>query len=97
MADKTISRQHLTIEVESVEAADCVRIVASKLLAPAHFRQANARTRSRITIKDLGTKIGTLVNGEQIRDKSYVLQQDENVITLGKYKFHFRHETSSQI
>lgn len=32
-----------------------------------------------------------MVNGEQIRDKALVLQQDDNVISLGKYKHHFRY------
>jgi nijmegen breakage syndrome protein 1 len=36
VADKTISRQHLTIEVDSVTPADCVRITVSNLSDEAH-------------------------------------------------------------
>ncbi|KAE9367013.1 hypothetical protein N431DRAFT_385159 [Stipitochalara longipes BDJ] len=73
--DKTVSRQHLTIEVASVTAHDC----------------ANARTRSRVTLRDLGTKIGTTVNGDRLeKETDYVLEKEDNVITLGKYKYNFR-------
>jgi hypothetical protein len=34
--DKTISRHHLTVEVDSVTAADCVRTTVQKILAQAH-------------------------------------------------------------
>ncbi|PMD51140.1 uncharacterized protein K444DRAFT_225107 [Hyaloscypha bicolor E] len=73
--DKTVSRQHLTIEVDPVTAVDC----------------PNARTRSRVTLQDLGTKIGTTVNGQRLEKKTdHVLQREDNVITLGKYKYNFR-------
>ncbi|PVH89499.1 hypothetical protein DL98DRAFT_508539 [Cadophora sp. DSE1049] len=79
VSDKTISRKHLTVKVAEVTASDC----------------ANANYRTKITIQDgcgdpKGTKIGTLLNGEQIRAKTVSLEQDENVVSLGKYKHHFR-------
>ncbi|KUJ18793.1 uncharacterized protein LY89DRAFT_706435 [Mollisia scopiformis] len=74
VVDKTISRKHLVVEVDEVPPADC----------------ANPKLRSKITLTDLKTKIGTLVNGEQIRGREYVLDQPENIVTIGKYPYHFR-------
>ncbi|KIN02355.1 hypothetical protein OIDMADRAFT_53864 [Oidiodendron maius Zn] len=68
LSDRTVSRRHLTVDVGEVGAKDC----------------ANIRTRSRITLEDLSTKHGTRVNDEQIRGKSIVLSQDQNVIIVGK-------------
>lgn len=65
------------------------------------YWQAKVRSRSCLTLIDgcgvinkdgtTGTKIGTLLNGEQIRGKRVVLNQDENALTLGKYKHRFRY------
>jgi len=44
-------------------------------------------------LKDLNTKIGTTVNGEQIRNTTHVLGQDENLIELGHYEHPFRYES----
>jgi len=52
--------------------------------------QANPRTRSKVTIEDLNTKVGTLINGEQISARKYVLDRDENTVKIGRYKHHFR-------
>ncbi|TVY86333.1 Nibrin, partial [Lachnellula willkommii] len=71
--NKTISRQHLIIEVAPVGPRDC----------------PNARSRSRITLSDQNTKIGTLLNGEQIRGTSVVLDQDKNIVILGRYEHEF--------
>lgn len=73
ISDKTISRKHLIVEVSAVGPVDCT----------------NAQSRSKITLEDLETKIGTLVNGEQIRGKKYELDKDQNVVSLGRYKHHF--------
>ncbi|PBP22208.1 FHA domain-containing protein [Diplocarpon rosae] len=84
LADKTVSRLHLLVVVDPVEPSTC----------------ANARYRTRITLTDgcgvpnkktgeLGTSVGTLLNGEQIRGKAAVLQRDQNVVILGKFKQHF--------
>lgn len=51
--------------------------------------KANPRSRSRLTIKDLDTKIGTLVNGEQIRGKTHPLDRVENEVVLGRFKDRF--------
>ncbi|PBP26294.1 FHA domain-containing protein [Diplocarpon rosae] len=84
LADKTVSRLHLLVVVDSVEPSTC----------------ANARFRTQITLTDgcgvpnkksgeFGTSVGTLLNGEQIRGKAVVLQRDQNVVILGKFKQHF--------
>ncbi|RDL38808.1 uncharacterized protein BP5553_03148 [Venustampulla echinocandica] len=73
ISEKTISRQHLTVEVEAEAPNDC----------------GNASSRSRVILTDLKTKIGTLVNGEQIRGKVFPLERKDNVVSLGRYKHHF--------
>ncbi|KAH8906343.1 hypothetical protein BR93DRAFT_744985 [Coniochaeta sp. PMI_546] len=72
--DKTISRKHLTIQVGTV----------------AEGEGRNLRSRSQITIHDLDTKKGTLVNGTQIRGQEHVLSQDANEIKMGNCAKLFR-------
>ncbi|KAJ8058940.1 hypothetical protein OCU04_011925 [Sclerotinia nivalis] len=73
--DKSVSRQHLTIEVGAVGPDDC----------------GNPKSRSKITLNDLNTKVGTTVNGEQIKGKNgYELSNDANEICIGRYKSLFR-------
>ncbi|RDW73367.1 hypothetical protein BP6252_07274 [Coleophoma cylindrospora] len=72
--DKTVSRKHMTLEIGSVNAADCM----------------NFSKRSRVVLQDMGTKTGTIVNDEQIKDRSYELSQEINVFQLGRYKHLFR-------
>ena len=67
MSDKTISRKHLTIQVGTV----------------AEGEGRNLRSRSQITVHDLDTKKGTIVNGTQIRSQELVLSQDANEIKMG--------------
>ncbi|CAL3970423.1 unnamed protein product [Diplocarpon coronariae] len=85
LADKTVSRLHLLVVVDPVEPSSC----------------ANAGCRTRITLTDgcgvpnkksgeFGTPVGTLLNGDQIRGKAVVLERDQNVVSLGKFKQHFR-------
>ncbi|KAI1006720.1 hypothetical protein K3495_g1498 [Podosphaera aphanis] len=47
---------------------------------------SNPHTRSKVTVKDFDTKIGTLLNGNQIRGHSVDLDKDENAIFLGRYE-----------
>ncbi|CAK7272073.1 hypothetical protein SEPCBS57363_004946 [Sporothrix epigloea] len=68
ISDKTISRKHLTIEVGPVHDGDGTNIDA----------------RSVVTIKDLATKIGTVINGTtQIRGQQHVLSNDRTTIKMG--------------
>ncbi|KAM3084074.1 hypothetical protein ACMFMG_001818 [Clarireedia jacksonii] len=74
VSDKSISRQHLEITIAANDPLDC----------------ANPKSRARVTLKDLNTKIGTTVNGEQIRGQEHVLTKDENEVFMGKFKHVFR-------
>ncbi|CAK7267767.1 hypothetical protein SEPCBS119000_002719 [Sporothrix epigloea] len=68
ISDKTISRKHLTIEVGPVREGD----------------GTNVDARSVVTIKDLATKIGTVINGTtQIRGQQHVLSGDRTTIKMG--------------
>ncbi|KAK4124261.1 hypothetical protein N657DRAFT_671280 [Parathielavia appendiculata] len=64
---KTISRKHITIQVEDVPEGG----------------GRNLRSRSTITIKDLDSKKGTLLNGVQIRGQKKTLTEDVNELKLG--------------
>ncbi|ENH69721.1 Nibrin [Fusarium oxysporum f. sp. cubense race 1] len=68
ISHNTISRKHLTITVSPVEKGQ------------AH----NPRSRSTLTIEDLATKIGTVVNGEKIKGKRKVIEGDKAEFTMGK-------------
>lgn len=48
------------------------------------------KKRSLVTIEDLKTKIGTLVNGKQIKGERFDLIKDTNEIKLGHYQEIFR-------
>ncbi|CAD6445987.1 6413a378-5fc9-454c-a96e-e07d15d0615b [Sclerotinia trifoliorum] len=75
IADKSVSRRHLTIEIGTVGPDDC----------------GNPKSRSKITLTDLNTKVGTVVNEVQIRGKGgYEMTSDVNEICIGKYKTLFR-------
>ncbi|QSZ32348.1 hypothetical protein DSL72_001922 [Monilinia vaccinii-corymbosi] len=75
ISDKSVSRQHLTVEVGNVGPDDC----------------RNPKSRSRVTLKDQNTKVGTTVNGEQIKGKeSYELSSDMNEICIGRFEHVFR-------
>ncbi|KAI6488756.1 hypothetical protein MCOR11_008259 [Pyricularia oryzae] len=74
VADKTISRKHATIEIDAV---------------PEGHGELRA-SRSKVTIEDLKTKIGTVVNGKQIKGQSFVLSQASNSFKLGHFAKVFR-------
>ncbi|KHN95974.1 DNA damage response protein RcaA [Metarhizium album ARSEF 1941] len=65
---------HLTITVETVTAG-----VAQHLTG-----------RSKLTVEDLGTKMGTIVNGRKIRGEKYAAASAELEITMGKCPSKFR-------
>ncbi|KAJ5935849.1 hypothetical protein N7466_005396 [Penicillium verhagenii] len=64
-----ISRKHLTIEVSSVTPRDGTR----------------PHARTQVTVTDLKSKRGTVVNGEHIQGQIRVLTGDEHVIQLGPH------------
>ncbi|KAL7924082.1 hypothetical protein ACQKWADRAFT_287204 [Trichoderma austrokoningii] len=70
----TISRKHLTITVQKV----------------AEGQAHNLSSRSHIKIEDLGTKIGTVVNGQRIKGGAYDTQVEEYEIIPGKSPSKFR-------
>ncbi|KAJ5632020.1 hypothetical protein N7490_008359 [Penicillium lividum] len=68
-AANTISRKHLTIEVSTVTPRDGTR----------------PHARTKVTVTDLQSKKGTLVDGEQIQGGDRILNGDEHIIQLGRY------------
>jgi pSer/pThr/pTyr-binding forkhead associated (FHA) protein len=68
ISHNTISRKHLTITVSPVESG----------------QSHNPSSRSTLTIEDLATKIGTVVNGEKIKGKKKVVEGDKAEFTMGK-------------
>ncbi|KAK3320188.1 hypothetical protein B0T19DRAFT_283600 [Cercophora scortea] len=67
ISDKTISRKHLTIQVDKVPEGG----------------GRNLHSRSQVTIEDLNAKKGTLLNGVQIRGERKKLSADVNEVKLG--------------
>ncbi|PHH66256.1 hypothetical protein CDD81_7849 [Ophiocordyceps australis] len=74
ISHNTISRKHLTIAVDSVPNGD------------AH----NLASRSRVTIEDLATKIGTFVNGNKIKGQKHQVEDVETEVMMGKCPDKFR-------
>ncbi|TGO48253.1 hypothetical protein BCON_0246g00220 [Botryotinia convoluta] len=75
IADKSVSRQHLTIEVGVPGPDDC----------------ENPKSRSKVILNDQKTKAGTTVNGDQIKGiEDYELQSEVNEIMIGRSKHIFR-------
>ncbi|PNY28547.1 Nibrin [Tolypocladium capitatum] len=68
ISHNTISRKHLTITVDRVEESHAYRLTS----------------RSKLTIEDLATKIGTIVNGQKIKGSKYVVDGREVEMTMGK-------------
>ncbi|KAJ5041658.1 uncharacterized protein L3040_005234 [Drepanopeziza brunnea f. sp. 'multigermtubi'] len=84
LGNKTISRQHLLVKVDPIQPIDCAR---------GDFRSKLTLIEGCGAIEngvEKGTKIGTLLNGEQIRAKTVVLDRDENVLKLGRFEVAFR-------
>ncbi|KAK4153348.1 hypothetical protein C8A00DRAFT_33901 [Chaetomidium leptoderma] len=67
ISDKTISRKHITIQVDNVPDGG----------------GRNIRSRSTVTIEDLDSKKGTLLNDVQIRGQKKTLSEDVNEVKLG--------------
>ncbi|CAM1504705.1 Fc.00g022960.m01.CDS01 [Cosmosporella sp. VM-42] len=74
ISHNTISRKHLTITVGDVEEGG------------AH----KPSSRSKLTIEDLATKIGTVVNGQKIKGSKYVVEGETAEMTMGKCPHKFR-------
>jgi hypothetical protein len=74
ISHNTISRKHLTITVDNVEQNQAYQ----------------PSSRSTLTIEDLATKIGTVVNTKKIKGKKYVLEGDSAEMTMGKCPHKFR-------
>jgi len=51
------------------------------------------RSRSTITIEDLGSKGGTKVNGHKYRSETCTLTQDSNTLQMGSFPPLFRYRT----
>lgn len=47
-------------------------------------------TRSELSVQDENSKLGTLLDGEQIRGQSKVLKNDEHVVKLGSFEQLYR-------
>ncbi|KAF4982556.1 hypothetical protein FDECE_17489 [Fusarium decemcellulare] len=74
ISHNTISRKHLTITIGQVEDGQ------------AH----NPISRSTLTVEDLATKTGTVVNGEKIKGKKKVVEGETAELVMGKCPHKFR-------
>ncbi|OQE35192.1 hypothetical protein PENCOP_c014G05335 [Penicillium coprophilum] len=81
----SISRKHMTIEISPVIPRDGVRLNPAPTpgcLSP--------RARSSITITDLDSKKGTVVDGRNIHGECKLEKSDEHVIKLARYQHALR-------
>jgi hypothetical protein len=79
----------LTIEVSAVVEGDGVRHAPARPKAKCKADlgpQSKPDTRTYVTVEDLKSKIGTLVDGEQIRGRTKVLRDDQHEIQFGSFK-----------
>ncbi|KAI5467562.1 hypothetical protein BGZ63DRAFT_371565 [Mariannaea sp. PMI_226] len=74
ISHNTISRKHLTITIDRVEEGQAY----------------HPTSRSALTIEDLATKIGTVVNGKKIKGKKVVVENESAEFTMGKSPHKFR-------
>ncbi|KAI9745067.1 MAG: hypothetical protein M1818_001345 [Claussenomyces sp. TS43310] len=73
--NKTISRKHLLVDIQDAQPADGTR----------------SELRSKVTLEDLNTKIGTFVNGKQIRGMKHLLEKEDVFeVKLGHHEHLFR-------
>ncbi|KAI0126706.1 DNA damage response protein RcaA [Xylariales sp. AK1849] len=63
----SVSRKHVTIQVDPVREGD----------------SQNLSSRSKVTVGDLGSKSGTVVNGQKIKGEHYVVTQETNTLKMG--------------
>ncbi|ORY57914.1 uncharacterized protein BCR38DRAFT_82308 [Pseudomassariella vexata] len=70
----TVSRKHVIIQVDPVCEGE----------------GQNPRGRSKVTVEDLCSKIGTTVNGKKFKGEKYVITTDENVLQMGSLQAKFR-------
>ncbi|KAJ5340073.1 hypothetical protein N7452_006801 [Penicillium brevicompactum] len=70
----SISRKHMTIEISPVNPKD----------------GSSTRARSEITITDLNSKKGTVVDGNSIEGEHKLQKRDEHTIQLGRYEHSLR-------
>ncbi|KAF2437137.1 hypothetical protein EJ08DRAFT_644657 [Tothia fuscella] len=69
--NKSISGKHLLIEIKEVKAGD----------------GSNLHARSEVTVQDLGSKFGTVVDGVKVaKGEGVVLKGNEHVLHLGNWK-----------
>ena len=91
ISHKTISRKHLTIQVDPVVDGDGVcSTPRARTSFSANCEQLNYKSRSQVTIEDLNTKKGTLLNGVSMQGQKRVLAGDANDIQLGTCSQIFR-------
>ncbi|KAH6657083.1 hypothetical protein BKA67DRAFT_514317, partial [Truncatella angustata] len=63
----SVSRKHITIEVDPVRRGD----------------SQNLSSRSKVTVEDLKSKLGTAINGHKIKGERHVVTQETNELRLG--------------
>ncbi|KAJ2972818.1 hypothetical protein NQ176_g6942 [Zarea fungicola] len=75
ISHNTISRKHLTITIDVIGDGDAL----------------HPSRRSKLTIEDLATKIGTVVNGKKLKGAKFVAENGQDIeMTMGKCPNKFR-------
>ncbi|KAK7985473.1 FHA domain-containing protein [Apiospora saccharicola] len=70
----TVSRKHVTISVDPVKKGDSQSLLS----------------RSKVTVEDLGSKLGTTINEHKIKGETYVIKQDNSTLQMGSFPNKFK-------
>ncbi|KAK8009106.1 hypothetical protein PG991_011657 [Apiospora marii] len=70
----TVSRKHVTIQVDPVKQGDSQSLLS----------------RSKVTVEDLGSKLGTTINEHKIKGETYVINQDSSTLQMGSFPNKFK-------
>ncbi|KAK8075439.1 hypothetical protein PG997_010102 [Apiospora hydei] len=70
----TVSRKHVTIQVDPVKEGD----------------SQSLSSRSKVTVEDLCSKLGTTINEHKIKGETHVINQDSNILQMGSYPYKFK-------
>ncbi|KAK8061604.1 FHA domain-containing protein [Apiospora phragmitis] len=70
----TVSRKHVTIQVDPVREGD----------------SQSLSSRSKVTVEDLGSKLGTTINEHKIKGETYAINQDSSTLQMGSFPKKFK-------
>lgn len=84
ISDRTVSRKHLVVSVETPKPGDGVSLLQTNILIAADCAESRVHAKSKLTITD-NSKTGTTLDGEKFYKESRVLDKTEHTVKLGSW------------